>query len=95
MLTLLADAASNPMFSLGDLAPFISSLGSTGFAIWFAYYTVTKTLPDQQEENRKSLEKMATAFNEGQRMLIDELKAARSDYEKWKMMVFNPPKSNG
>ena len=56
MLTILAEAV--PGLDVSAITPALSAIGSLGFAIWFAYYTTTKTLPDQQKEHREQIREL-------------------------------------
>jgi len=79
LLTLLfadTDAAS--------ITPVISALGSLGFAIWFAWYTVTVTLPKQQVEHREERAAVRGELLEMLNRLVDEMKQSREAYDRWK-----------
>ena len=93
MLTLLAEGAAG--VSETDLTPVASFIGSLGFAIWFAYYTTTTTIPTQQRENREAIErlqkehreaieKLTTTHSETIKSLIDEMKQARESFDRWR-----------
>ena len=50
MLWLIADVL--PAADPSAWMPAISSVTSLGFAIWFSWYTTTKTIPDMQRDHR-------------------------------------------
>lgn len=63
---MLLIAEGNASFGVTDIAPAISSLGSIGFAVWYAWYTTTKSIPDLLASHK---------VERGE--LLTELKAAR------------------
>lgn len=84
LTTLIADAASTTDI-VTNVMPALSSIGSTGFAIWFAYYTTTTTLPTQQKEHREVVDKIVSTHAETIRELVTELKAGREAHDRWRM----------
>lgn len=82
MLILLSDAV--PMMSAADVMPAISSVGSLGFAIWFAYYTTTTTLPTQQKQHQEQLAKVTETHAQTIKELVAELRLGREAYERWR-----------
>lgn len=68
MLWLIADVV--PAADPSAWMPAISSVTSLGFAIWFSWYTTTKTIPDMQRDHRVE--------REG---IIEEMKQQREAFE--------------
>lgn len=79
MLSLLAEA-----MTVADVMPAISSVGSLGFAIWFAYYTTTTTLPTQQKQHQEQLEKLTETHAETIKEIIGELRQYRESFDRWR-----------
>lgn len=46
--------------SIDSLAQVVSSLGSVGFAVWYAWHTTTVTLPKRDEEHRIAVQSLVT-----------------------------------
>ena len=96
LLLLLAEAgAAVAGVTLTDVTPIISSIGSLGFAIWFAYYTATTLIPNQQKEHRDQIEKItnthantiekSAAYHSSMvDKIVGEMKAARDSFERWR-----------
>ena len=82
MFTLLSDAG--PAMSVADVMPAFSSVGSLGFAIWFAYYTTTTTLPKQQEQHQEQLERITQTHAATIKELVAELRLGREAYDRWR-----------
>lgn len=82
--TLLAEAAQANGIDLSSIMPAISAVGSLGFAIWFAYYTTTVTLPNQQKEHRDERDKRDQLHYDTIKGLIAELKDARDSFDRWR-----------
>lgn len=80
-LTLLAQTAE-PL-NASPSASFWNALGAlsgSGFAIWFAYYTVTNTLPAQSKQFRETVEKIVSDF----RAEVQDIRAChREDMTTW------------
>ncbi len=68
LLWLMAEAS--PMADPSAWMPAISSVTSLGFAIWFSWYTTTKTIPDLLKDHRGE--------REG---IIEEMKQQREAFE--------------
>lgn len=81
MLLILADAG----VSLTDAMPAISAVGSLGFAIWFAWYTTTTTIPNQQKEHREAIDRLTMTHSETIKEIVTEMRSQRDAYEKWRM----------
>jgi hypothetical protein len=64
---------------IGTIEPFLSSLitslGPTGFVVWFAWYTVTRTLPKMQDEHTRTVEQLATEHRTTVERLASENRA--------------------
>lgn len=85
MYLLLSEAiASTAVFDTTAIMPSIASVGSLGFAIWFAYYTTTVTLPNQQKEHRDERTQAQAAFAQTIKELVEEMKSARDAFDRWK-----------
>jgi len=93
-MLLLAEAVTQIDFS--SVTPIVSAIGSLGFAIWFAYYTTTTTLPNQQKEHREAIKELSVNFTNALqesktihagtiKELVGEMKSARDSYDRWKM----------
>lgn len=80
MSLLLADAG----IGLTDVTPVVSAIGSLGFAIWFAYYTTTTTLPNQQKEHRDQIRELAETHSNTIKEIVGELRASREAYDRWR-----------
>lgn len=81
MSLILAEAA----IGLTDFTPVVSAIGSLGFAIWFAYYTTTTTLPNQQKEHRDQIRELSETHANTIKELVAELRAGRESYDRWRM----------
>lgn len=57
---LLAQIATDPVLpalpSAADWGPTITGYGSTGFAIWYAWYVTTKVIPDLVKQFRDEMQ---------------------------------------
>ena len=74
LIPLLADA-SLP----SDVGGWVAGLGaitSTGFAVWFGYYTTTKTIPDLTASHQVQVEKMAASHQSQMDEIVDKFDAA-------------------
>jgi len=58
-VVIVAQAASPAVVGLEGTFNLISNLGPSGFAIFFGWYTITKTFPRMSRENREVVEKIA------------------------------------
>lgn len=81
MSTILADASA---LDVSAMTPALSAIGSLGFAIWFAYYTTTKTLPDQQKEHREAIKELNETHANTIKELVTELRSSRESYDRWR-----------
>ncbi len=81
MLFMIAEATTTAVESV---MPAISSVSSLGFAIWFAWYTATHTIPKQQQEHREAIKELTTIHANTIRDLTDELKEQRESYDRWR-----------
>ena len=81
MLTILAETAA---MDVSAITPALSAIGSLGFAIWFAYYTTTKTLPDQQKEHRDAMKDMTETHASTIKELVAEMRSGRESYDRWR-----------
>ena len=72
MLMNLAETAT--ALDVSAITPALSAIGSLGFAIWFAYYTTTVTLPNQQKEHRDAIKE-----------LVAEMRSSRDAFDRWRM----------
>lgn len=83
MLLTLADAGVN----LTDAMPAVSAVGSLGFAIWFAWYTTTTAIPNQQKEHREAIDKLTTTHSDTIKEIVTEMRLQREAYDKWRMSI--------
>ena len=81
MLTILAETAA---MDVSAITPALSAIGSLGFAIWFAYYTTTKTLPDQQKEHRDAIKELTETHSNTIKELVAEMRAGRDAFDRWR-----------
>ena len=86
MSLILAESA----IGLPDLTPVVSAIGSLGFAIWFAYYTTTTTLPNQQKEHRDQIRELSDSHANTIKELVAELRAGRESYDRWRTNQLGP-----
>lgn len=85
MLLIIAEGASAVAgLDASSIMPSIASVTSLGFAIWFAYYTTTVTLPNQQKEHREERDKTQTLFTASLKDVLDEMRTQREFYDRWK-----------
>ncbi len=87
LLTLAADGAT---FSVADIAPVISSIGSVGFAVWFGVHVITKTIPDmnaaaKEERTAWAIERQKTEETNDRVIheLVMEMKEQRNQFGAW------------
>lgn len=80
MPLLLADSG------IADAMPALSAVGSLGFAIWFAWYTTTTTIPNQQKEHRETIDRLTVTHSETIKELVAEMRAQRDAFDKWRML---------
>lgn len=83
ILLMLAEAAAPPV-DMASVTPFVASISSLGFAIWFAYYTVSVTLPNQQKEHREERSQIRCELIETIDKLVSEMKNQREAFDRWK-----------
>ena len=69
---------------IASVTPVLSAIGSLGFAIWFAWHTVTVTLPVMQKEHREERAAVRGELLEMLNRLVDEMKQNREAYDRWK-----------
>lgn len=92
MLTMLAESAA---FDVSAITPAVSAIGSLGFAIWFAFHTVTKTLPRQQKEHREQLKEIIDGHREEIKAVVTkcesvvdkvvvEMRSTRESFDQWR-----------
>lgn len=79
---MIAEAATTQVVE--SVMPAISSVSSLGFAIWFAWYTATHTIPKQQQEHREAIKDLTSLHAKTIEDLLDELKEQRDAYDRWK-----------
>lgn len=72
---LLADLAA-PI----DVPNMLSTIGSIGFAVWYAWHTTTKTIPDMQNSHKAERLEAHVRFDAAMQLLLEELKAEREQH---------------
>lgn len=77
MFGILADGTAAPI----DIANIASTVGSIGFAVWYAWHTTTKTIPDMQDSHRKERSETQARYDALTQALLVELKAEREQYD--------------
>lgn len=83
-LLLLTEGNTSAMPTLTEITPFLGSAGSLGFAIWFAWYTATTLIPNQNKEHREAFDKLNTTHAETIKGLVGEMKEQRETFERMK-----------
>jgi hypothetical protein len=78
---MLADTTA---MDVSAITPALSAIGSLGFAIWFAYYTTTKTLPDQQKEHRDAIKELTETHAGTIKEMMAEMRSGRESFERWR-----------
>jgi hypothetical protein len=89
---MLADTTA---MDVSAITPALSAIGSLGFAIWFAYYTTTKTLPEQQKEHRDAIKELTETHSGTIKELTEthagtikemmaEMRSGRESFERWR-----------
>jgi hypothetical protein len=79
MLTLIAQTTPP------EPSPWIHVAGavlSSGFAVWYAWYTTTKTIPDMQKEHREERKELVDTCKQLTTDFRSELSAERLHREK-------------
>ena len=71
LLTLAADVDAS------SVLPAVSTLGSLGFAVWYAWYTTTVSLPKMQDGHRQERTEMQTRFDTALHDMLAELREMR------------------
>ena len=79
----LAETAT--ALDVSAITPALSAIGSLGFAIWFAYYTTTVTLPNQQKEHRDAIKELADTHAGTIKELVAEMRSSRDAFDRWRM----------
>ena len=77
----LAEAAV--AFDPASIMPALSTLGSLGFAVWYAYYTTTVAVPKLLESHRAERDQMQARFDATIHDLLVEMKQQRDQFEAW------------
>lgn len=75
MLGLLADVTA-PI----DVPTMLSTIGSIGFAVWYAWHTTTKTIPDMQASHKAERLEAHSRYDAAMQLLLEELKAEREQH---------------
>lgn len=74
MLAILCLAAAELPSDIGGWVAGLSALTSTGFAVWYGYYTQTVTMPALTKEHREQLDAAIQRFDVSLRELRNEHK---------------------
>lgn len=76
MLQLLI-AAADAGSQIEDYLPALSTVGSLGFAVWYAWYTTTVLIPRMLDAHRAERTEMQNRFDLQLRALVDEMRSQR------------------
>ena len=76
LLTLAAELDAS------SVLPAISTVGSLGFAVWYAYFVTTSVLPKLSESHRQERTEMQTRFDAIVHDFLTELKELRTTNTK-------------
>ena len=74
-LALLAEASQTI-----DLAPTVSSLGSLGFSVWYAWYTTTVVIPKLLDSHKQERAEMQERHDARVHELMNEIKEQRQQF---------------
>lgn len=77
MLLPVADAVST--IDSSAILPAISTIGSLSFAVWYAWFVTTKSMPDQQREHRDQVERIIASH---EKMVFGIVADHREDVDK-------------
>ena len=66
------------------ILPAVSTVGSLGFAVWYAWYTTTVSIPKLLEAHRQERLEMQTRFDATVMQLLTEMKEQRSEFAAWR-----------
>ncbi|MBS0207089.1 MAG: hypothetical protein JSS49_29790 [Planctomycetes bacterium] len=86
LFILATDSAIPPPLSFdpSTLLPAVSTVGSLGFAVWYAYYTTTAVIPKLLEAHRAERLEMQTRFDAQIEQLLAEMKEQRNEFIAWR-----------
>lgn len=76
-------AEGSAAFDPNSLAAPLSSLGSIGFAVWYAWYQTTVTIPNMLKEHREERTLMQQRFDIATTAMLVEMQAQRRQYMSW------------
>lgn len=79
LLILAAEAAAD----VSGYLPAVSTLGSLGFAVWYAYYTTTVAIPKLLEAHRAERLELQQRFDSALHELLAEMKEQRTQFAAW------------
>lgn len=82
---LAADPGPAPVaFDPSTILPALSTVGSLGFAVWYAWYTTTVSIPKLLEAHRQERLEMQVRFDATVHELLNELKEQRCAFAAWR-----------
>lgn len=55
-------AADVPQISATGIGGIVTGLSGTGFAVWYAWHTTTKTIPDLNKQHADTIKELTAAF---------------------------------
>jgi hypothetical protein len=86
LLTLAAEAASSSSTAIdpSSILPALSTLGSLGFAVWYAWYTTTVSIPKLLDVHRQERLEMQVRFDACVHELLTEMKEQRIEFAAWR-----------
>ena len=83
LLLILAAEAAAAIHDISEYLPAVSTLGSLGFAVWYAYYTTTVAIPKLLEAHRTERLELQERFDAALHELLVELKEQRTQFATW------------
>ena len=84
--SLLAESTSTSLSDSGIVGALIGAAGGGGFAIWYGWYTTTKTLPEQAKVFSTTIENLCKNHQEDLRTLWAE---KRDESKEMRLSIFN------
>lgn len=89
-LILAVDGSVPPaavQFDGSSIMPALSMVGSLGFAVWYAWYTTTVSIPKLLEGHRVERLEMQTRFDATVHELLDEMRQQRTEFAAWRSTI--------
>jgi len=67
-----------------SILPALSTVGSLGFAVWYAWYTTTVSIPKLLDAHRQERLEMQARFDAIVHEMLTEMKDQRSEFAAWR-----------